>query len=80
MDRIRRSTQFVYALLNESMDSRESVLRQLNIGEAELTKALVLDETLESLVQTYSKCVLEMEDVSRELRDYIERFLTIQSG
>ena len=72
MDRIRQSAQMAFAILNENVGNQESVMRQLNIGEAELLKACGLDETLEPLVRMYSDSVLAMEEVSRELRDYIE--------
>ncbi|NLJ74936.1 MAG: DNA repair protein RecN [Firmicutes bacterium] len=72
MDRIRQSAQMAFAILNENVGNQESVMRQLNIGEAELLKASGLDETLEPLVRMYSDSVLAMEEVSRELRDYIE--------
>jgi len=72
LDRIRQAVEFAVGLMGDSYDERESLLHTLSSIEGELTRAASLDTVLEPLSQRYVELSLNLHELYRDLRDYLE--------
>ncbi len=74
LDRLRKAVGTAYGLLNDADGHVESVIRKLNLAQAELERASHYDEELVSAAELLTSAVAQVGEVSLELWSYLDRF------
>ncbi len=72
LDRLRRAVEYAHLTLAGSDEQEESIMLRLGRAEGELRRAAALDSSLEPLVESYVGASLQLEELNRELRGYLE--------
>lgn len=72
LDRIRQAVELAVGLLGEGLGDGEPLLHLLSSIEGELGRAARLDLQLEPLAQRYGELVINLQELHRELRGYLE--------
>jgi DNA repair protein RecN (Recombination protein N) len=72
LHRLREAVELTYGLLNESLGQGDSVIRQLNVAQAELAKASAMDSQLAPLTEMFAEAVTQIEELNRELWTYLD--------
>src|SRR5690606_4867650 len=62
-----------HSILNEPLEQSDSMVRLLNVAQAELAKASSLDEQLAPLADMLTGAVAQIEELCRELWNYLDK-------
>lgn len=73
LDRIREAVSLLLVSLGENFAEQESIIRRLSLIEVELGRAAALDASLAPLEGRYREICLNLNDLYREFRDYLEQ-------
>lgn len=74
LDRLRKAVGTAYGLLSDSDGHTESVVRKLNLAQAELERARAFDDELAAATELLASAVAQVGEVSLELWSYLDRF------
>ena len=72
LDRIRQALQYAVGMLGENQADGQPLLDMLSSIETELERASALDPPLEPLTQRYVEVLINLQELYRDLRHYLE--------
>lgn len=73
LHRLRQAVAAAHSILNEPLEQSDSMVRLLNVAQAELAKASSLDEQLAPLADMLTGAVAQIEELCRELWNYLDK-------
>ncbi|HHT72738.1 MAG TPA: DNA repair protein RecN [Firmicutes bacterium] len=73
LNRLREAVEAAHSLLSEPLGQGDSLVRQLNVAQAELSRASSFDDELTPLAAMLAEAVAQVEELGRELWVYLDK-------